>query len=125
MKNLGQAYNDVGIESDVMSASGHRLIQLMLDKCLQHIELSKMYILANDIPKKAQSLAKAQDITDYLRLCLNHEDERAKKLSGMLDALYVYLQQNLIQANIKNDVSSLDEAKKILSDIKEGWDGIA
>jgi flagellar secretion chaperone FliS len=125
MKNLGQVYNNVGIESDVMSASGHRLIQLMLDKCMQHIELSKTYILSHDIPKKAQSLAKAQDITDYLRLCLNHEDEKARKLSELLEALYVYLQKNLVQANIKNDISSLNEAKKILSNIKEGWDGIA
>lgn len=125
MKNLGQAYSDIGIESDVMSASSHRLIQLMLDKCMQHIELSRTHILANDIPRKCQSIAKALDITEYLRLCLNHTDEKTKQLSAMLDSLYGYLQKNLVQANMKNDVQCLDEAKKVLSQVKEGWDGIA
>lgn len=125
MKNFGQAYSEIGIESDVMSASSHRLIQLLLDKCLQHIEVSKTYIMANDISSKSQSISKALAITEYLRLCLNHTDEEVKKLSELLDSLYSYMQKNLVQANMKNDVQCLEEAKKVIREVKEGWDGIA
>lgn len=125
MKNLGQAYSDIGIESDVMSASSHRLIQLMLDKCMQHIEVSKTHMLANDITRKRQTLSKAMDIVEYLRMCLNHNDEKAQQLSTLLNSLYTYLQKNLLQATMRNDVQSLEEAKKVLLQIKEGWDGIA
>lgn len=124
MKRMNEAYNIIGVETDVMTASNHRLIQLLMDKCLQHIELSKMFIETKDVPSKSQSINKALDIIEYLRVCLNHNDERAKKLSSMLDGLYAYLQKNLLQANMNNDVSFLDEAKKILTTIKEGWDGI-
>lgn len=124
MKGLNDAYAEVETTTDVMSASGHRLIQLMIDKCLQHIEISRSCMLAGDIQKKCQTIAKALDIVEYLRICLNHNDERTKKLSALLDSLYAYLQKNLVQANVKNDIHYLDEAKKILGTVKEGWDGI-
>jgi flagellar protein FliS len=124
MKKLDEAYSEIGIATDVMSASGHRLIQLMLDKCLQHIEIAKSHILSKDYIRKGQSISKALDIVEYLRVCLNHSDEKAKKLAEMLDALYAYLQKNLVNANIKNDIQLLDDSKKVLANIKEGWDGI-
>ncbi|VVC77092.1 Flagellar protein FliS [Aquicella siphonis] len=124
MKSSNDAYAEIETTTDVMTASSHRLIQLMIDKCLQHIELAKTHLLAGDIQKKCQSIAKALDIVEYLRICLNHNDERSKDLSSLLDALYAYLQKNLVQANIKNDIHCLDEAKKILGTLKEGWDGI-
>lgn len=125
MKTPGAIYSELGLETDVMSASSHRLIQLMLDKCLQNIELSKNYIITNDVPKKCQAISKSLDIVEYLRICLNHQDEKAQELATLLDSLYAYLQKNLVQANLKNDIQSLDEAKKVLLQIKEGWDGIA
>lgn len=124
MNRLNQAYSEMELSSDVLSASSYRLIQLMLDKCLHHIELSKSCILSNDIPRKCISISKALDIAEYLRICLNHDDERTKELSRLLDSLYIYLQQNIVQANIHNDVQCLDEAKKILGEIKTGWDAI-
>lgn len=124
MKGLSEIYNEVETSTDVMGASSHKLIQLMMDKCLQHIEVSKNYIMVKDDYQKNLSIAKALDIVEYLRLCLNHNDPKAEKLASMLDALYAYLQKNLVQANMNNDIAFLDEAKKILSTIKEGWDGI-
>lgn len=125
MINANKAYSDIEISTDVLTASSHRLIQLMLDKCAQHIELTKTYIMVNDISKKAHSISKALDIVEYLRLCLNHDDEKAKELSALLDSLYAYMQENLMQANVTNNIKFLDEAKKVLMEIKSGWDGIS
>jgi|SRR5579883_702950 flagellar protein FliS len=124
MSNANDAYSEIEISTDVLTASSHRLIQLMFEKCAQHIELSKTYILVNDIPKKLHSISKAMDILEYLRMCLNHQDEKASELSSLLDSLYAYLQKNLVQANANNDIQCLDEAKKILTELKSGWDGI-
>lgn len=124
MSNANEAYSEIELSTDVLTASSHRLIQLMFEKCAQHIELSKTFILVNDIPKKCHSISKALDIIEYLRLCLNHQDEKASELSALLDSLYAYLQKNLVQANVNNDIQYLDEAKKILTELKTAWDGI-
>ncbi len=46
------------------------------------------------------------------------------ELSENLDALYEYIAGILLQANIQDDVALLDEAGKLLSEIKMGWDAI-
>lgn len=125
MKNSYTEYNDIQIETDVMSGSKHKLIQLLMEKCLQQIALAKIYMDANDLMQKHNAIKKSLDILDYLRICLNFKDPKSHQISSQLDALYAYMEKNLVQANIDNNSSYLDEATKLLSTIKEGWDGIA
>jgi len=124
MSNANQAYREIEISTEVMTASGHRLIQIMLERCLQNIEFAKSYIQNKEVNSKSQAILKSLDIVEYLRLCLNHTDEKAKELSALLDSLYAYLQNNLRQANMTNDPEYLEKAKAVLVDIKAGWDGI-
>ncbi len=41
-----------------------------------------------------------------------------------LDRLYDYMERQLLQANLKNDVNILDEVSSLLKEIKVGWDAI-
>ena len=41
-----------------------------------------------------------------------------------LDALYVYMTNRLMQANVDNDASIIDEVAQLLITVKSGWDGI-
>lgn len=120
-----QLYSDIEVSSEVMGASNHKQIQLLLDKCLQQIRASKQNILAKNIKKKIRSIESAKDIVNYLRGCLNFEDEQAKDLSTLLDSVYDFLDRSLRFAALRNDVEYLDQADLVLSNIKEGWDGIA
>lgn len=124
MNNVSQ-YRDIEIDTEVMTASPHRLIQMLVDKCLQQIQLAKMFILNKDIKQKHQVIAKANAIVDYLRLCLNVEDEKAQALSMQLSTLYTFLEKNLLYATLEHNIDYLDQAYLVLSNIKEGWDGIA
>lgn len=125
MGNGNRAYQEIEISTEVMTASGHRLIQIMLERCLQNIEFIRKHILAKEINEKSGVIMRTLDIVDYLRICLNHNDERAKEMASLLDSLYAYLQSNLREANKTNDTAYLDRAKDVLIDIKAGWDGIA
>lgn len=125
MKKSLTDYNDIQVETDVMSASNYRLIQLLMEKCLQHIAAAKIHMDSNDLMQKHTAIKKSLDILDYLRICLNFKEPKAHEISSQLDALYAYLEKNLVQANIDNNVTYLDEATQLLSTIKEGWDGIA
>jgi flagellar protein FliS len=75
--------------------------------------------------QKHRSVGSAIDILNYLRLCLNFSDEKARELSTLLNSLYEYAEKSLLQANLKNDIERVNHAKQVITQIKEGWDAIA
>ncbi len=46
-------------------------------------------------------------------------------MSENFDALYAYMMRRLLEANLKNDDSILDEVSGLLRELKEAWDAIA
>ncbi|MEO8400422.1 MAG: flagellar export chaperone FliS [Gammaproteobacteria bacterium] len=125
MNNPNQIYTDIELDTEVMTASNHRLIQMLIDKCLQHIQLAKAHIVNKDIKKKHHAISKAADIINYLRTCLNVEEQQTKELAVLLESIYNHLEKSLLQATLKNDIEYLDHAHAVLSNIKSGWDQIA
>lgn len=120
---MHSTYKEIDITTDVMTASAHRLVQLLLNRCLEHMQATKKHIEQNLLTEKFASISKATDILEYLRLCLNMEDAKAKTISVTLDQLYTYIEKLLLLANLHNNTEHVDEAMKLLRNIKEGWDG--
>ena len=118
-------YSEVEISSEVLTASGHRQVQMLMEKCLREITEAKTAIKDANIQKKNKAIASAADIVSYLRVCLNFEDQRAETLAAQLDSLYAFMTKNFLQATLYQDQAYLDQAQTVLLNIKEGWDGIA
>ena len=118
-------YSDIELDTEVMGASPHRLVQMLIDKCLQRIQLAKTAIENKDIKQRHYAISKASETVDYLRLCLNFEDEKARELSQQLDNVYVILQTCLLHATLENNIAYLNTGIIVISNIKEAWDKIA
>ena len=74
-----------------------------------------------DIPAKGEALSKAISIIDEgLRAALNLES--GGEIAQNLMALYEYISTRLLHANLKNDPSSLEEAARLLSELKHAWE---
>jgi len=116
-------YQQTSVHSGVMDASPHRLIQMLLDGALSRILSAKGAIKQNDIAKKGEQIGNAISIVEGLKSSLDFK--QGGEVSKNLDALYEYINRILLQANIKSDEALLDEAGKLLSQIKMGWDAIA
>ena len=125
MKNATQAYRDVEVDSEVASASNHRLIQLLMEKCLEKMTEAENSITDNDVITKCKAISKAMDILGYLRACLNFKDEATVEMSNLLDSIYDFLERNLLMANMKNDVEYIQQCRRILKNVKSGWDSIS
>ena len=119
-----KAYDTIAAETEVLDASPHRLIQLMLDRCLQQMQLAKHFMEHKEINKKCEAINKAHDIIIHLRAALNHKDEESKKISEKLNNVYQYIERCLFKGNLRNDVSLLDDAIAKLMPIKTSWDKI-
>ncbi|MGZ3236297.1 MAG: flagellar export chaperone FliS [Burkholderiaceae bacterium] len=122
-KSGANAYAKVGVETGVTSASPHHLIVMLFEGTLIAVSTAINCMKANDIAGKAQAISKAIMIIDNgLRASLN------KKVGGQiaenLDALYEYMSNRLIMANVKNQVEILEEVHRLLMDLKTAWDVI-
>jgi len=116
-------YQQMGAHSGVMDASPHRLIQMLLEGSLERILKAKGHMKQNNIPKKGEQISSAIAIVEGLRNSLDMD--KGGEISQNLDALYEYVLTVLLKANINNDPGLLDEAGRLLSEIKMGWDAIA
>jgi flagellar secretion chaperone FliS len=124
MSNTCNVYSEIELTTDVMTASNHRLISLLFDKCMRKMESAKHFIGNRNIEKKGECIQGALDILQYLRHCLNHQSEKSKDLAAQLDSIYTYAQRKLMDANMQNEVAYLNDAQKVIAEVQSGWDGM-
>lgn len=119
-RNGSQAYAQVGLESSVMSASPHQLIVLLFDGARSALVRARILLQQNDIVGKGYALSKAIDIiTNGLKAGL--DIEKGGELAENLAALYDYMVQRLMIANLHNDAKVIDEVETLLNSISDAW----
>ena len=116
-------YQTINVAAAVESASPHRLVQMLMQGCLQRLAEAKGAIARGDIAAKGEALGKAINIVGGLQSSLNKEVQ--SPLPQQLDELYIYMQRRLVEANLHGDVAMVDEVSGLMRTVKEGWDGIA
>ncbi len=117
------AYTKIGIESGVSAADPHQLISMLYQGAIQATANAKHAILRKDISAKCVAISKAiMIIDDGLKASLD------KKVGGELAlnlaALYGYLSNRLLHANVHNDTYALDEVSHLLHELNEAWESI-
>jgi flagellar protein FliS len=121
--NPANAYAELGRQSDVNTASPHRLIVLLFEGAESAINVAKVHAERGDIAARGSSISKAIDIISNglkVSLDVNHGGELALRLS----ALYDYMVSRLLWANMKNDTQALQEVLSLLGEIHEAWNQI-
>ena len=119
---MGQ-YKQVGTKVGADSADPHQLIVMLFDGVLERIAVAKGAIQRNEIEEKGQKIGRAIAIIDGLRASLNKD--LGGDIADNLDNLYEYMQRRLFDANLKSDISTLDEVADLLREIKSAWMAIS
>ncbi len=117
-----QQYQQVGVRGGVDVATPHRLIQMLLEGALDKISIARGHMQRDEIAAKGRHVSWAISIIEGLRGSLDLD--AGGDLARNLDALYGYMKDRLLHANLRNDIEALDEVAELLSTVKEGWDGI-
>ncbi|MBT8101231.1 MAG: flagellar export chaperone FliS [Gammaproteobacteria bacterium] len=116
-------YQKLDTHSNVSTASPHRLIQLMMERALAKIGIAKGHLQREEAALKGSSIGDAIGIINGLQASLNHK--AGAELSANFDALYDYMMRRLLEANMHNEPTILDEVSGLLQELKEAWDAIA
>ncbi len=116
-------YNRVGVETDVMTASPHRLVTLLLDGAFDSMTQAIGAIRTGNVELKNRSLSRAVRILDEgLKAALDLE---SGELALDLRDLYAYICMRLTRANLNSDDVAIEECAGLLQPIREAWAGIA
>ncbi|MEZ2600890.1 flagellar export chaperone FliS [Kluyvera intermedia] len=115
-----QAYAQIGVESAVMSASQQQLVTMLFDGALSALIRARLFMQDGNLQGKGNSLSKAINIIENgLKIGLD-EDSRDELTKNLL-ALYAYMVRRLLQANLHNDVSAVEEVEGLMRNIADAW----
>ncbi|MCK7498331.1 MAG: flagellar export chaperone FliS [Comamonadaceae bacterium] len=120
------AYSQVGVETGVTAADPHRKLILMLfDGALLCVtSAAGSTWTRQNVGPKGENISKAINIiANGLKASLNMEV--GGELAERLAALYDYMCEQLLLANIKNNSALLDEVHDLLDELKGAWENIA
>ena len=70
-----------------------------------------------DIPKAHNNIVKTQKIIEHFRMTLDMKYPVAKDF----DRVYIYLEQRLVDANVKKDAEILKEILEHLRSMRDTW----
>ena len=112
-------YKKMGTHVAAESADPHQLIQMLLDGAVERINAAKYHIQNNDAAQKGEQISKTISILDGLKVSLDME--KGGEIAANLEALYDYMQRQLLMANLENKTQNLDEVLSLLNEIRAGW----
>ena len=103
----------------VNGASALQLVIMLYDGALRFMEAGKHAMEQQDIPKQNVSLQNAQRIVMELMSCLDLK--QGGEVAKNLLALYTYILNQLVEANMKDQPEPITRCIQIMSDLRESW----
>ena len=113
------AYTQTKVQSGVESASATQLITMLLEGALERVAKAQGHMERGELAEQGELIGKVIDIVASLDSNLDHD--KGGDVSKTLEALYDYIVRQLYQANLKNDISVLEEVASLLSEVRAGW----
>ena len=92
---------------------------MLYNGCLKFIDEGTAAVKDKKYEAANTALQKAQRIISEFRLTLNMDYE----ISHQLMPLYNYVYDKLVEGNMRSDPAKLDEARGIISELREAWVG--
>ncbi len=104
--------------TQVTSASPETLVLMLYRGALKDVRSALLALESGRVQEVSNGLTRAQDIIIELRTSLNPQ---AGDMSEKLAALYEYVHDRLVIANIRKEAPPAQEALDILEGLTEAW----
>lgn len=103
--------------SKIMTASPAELTLMLYEGAIRFCNIAINAIEQKDIEKTHNNIVKAENIIDYLQSTLDMKYPVAEHFND----IYNYLQQRLVQANLKKDTEILEEVCTHIRSVRDTW----
>ena len=113
---LPSAYSQYN-NSKILTASPAELTLMLYDGAIKFCNIAIVAVEHKDIEKAHTNIVKTEHIIDYFRQTLDMKYPVAEDF----DRVYAYLNQRLVEANIKKDKEILEEVNQHLRSMRDTW----
>ncbi|AYO29935.1 flagellar export chaperone FliS [Biomaibacter acetigenes] len=113
MINAYQQYQ----QNSILLASPQKLLIMLYDGAIRFIKAARKAMEEKDFEQANYNLVRAQDIFSELNCNLDMDIDISKNLRS----LYNFINDKLIQSNIKKSVEILDEIEPMVEDLRNTW----
>ena len=114
------AYARVGAETGVMAADPHQLVLMLYEGAELALADAKLHMTRRDIAAKGRAISKAIMIIES-GLQASLDVKAGGKLGEQLAALYDYMCDRLLRANLHNRPEIVDQVSRLLGELRESW----
>jgi len=118
MNNPLNAYR----QTRVKTAGQGKLIVMLYDEGIRQLDLSLSELDKRedqDLEKVHRAVIKAQDIITELTVSLDFE--KGNDIAENLFSLYMFFNQQLLDANIRKDRDAIKGVHSMMGDLREAW----
>ena len=113
-----QAYRRVESES----RSPLELVVMLYDGALRFLDDAADAAARGDLRTRARAISRVLAIVGELQNTL--DIEKGGAIADQLDDLYTYITSRLLDVTLKQDLTAIDEARKLLTPIRDAWSQI-
>jgi flagellar protein FliS len=113
------AYKKGNLKQQISQADPHKITLMLMQGMLDKLAYAKGCIERKDYAGKSEHISRATAILMSLRDTL--EMETGAEIADNLFALYDYMIQRLIDANVQNNLKIVDEVITLFLPIKTAW----
>jgi flagellar protein FliS len=106
-------------ETSVLSASREKILLMLYEAAIKFTKKAIVACEKKDIAERGLNIGKAFDIVLELNNSLNHEI--APELTKQLEQLYMFMTDQLTQANITGNAKPLNDVLKIMETLQTAW----
>jgi flagellar secretion chaperone FliS len=107
------------LQTEVQSRSPLELVVMLYDGALRFTADARDAMVRRDIRARQQHLSRALAIVSELQSTLDMDT--GGEVAERLDKLYGFVRDRLIDASARQDLQPLDEARRVLTTLREGW----
>jgi flagellar protein FliS len=116
-----QAYR----ETQIKTANQIKLIVMLYDGAIRHLNLAIEELAGGHehYDRVNNHIVAAQDIVSELMASLDFD--RGGEIARGLFSIYSYANRRLLDGNVRKDRAPLEEAKRLLAELRDAWAGIS
>jgi flagellar protein FliS len=114
-----QGVSDEYLRNAVLTATSEQLVLMLYDGAIRFSRQAKEAMERKDYETSCEKLLRAQRIVQELETGLRPEANA--EVCRQMKALYSFINDRLLKANLKHETAAIDEALKVLEHQRQTW----
>jgi len=118
MSNLRQL--QVYRDNQISTADPGTILLMLYEGAIDALKRATEHLVSGNMAEKGKYILRAHDIITQFVVSLDYD--LGGELAHNLEALYRYMLDQILRANVENDPGPLGEVMSLLSTLKDGWE---